>query len=316
MGRFVVRRILAAIALLFAISVVTFLIFEKIPNYDPAAALAGRQASPENIASVRKAYGFDQPFYVQYARTMKNIFTGQVVSYNNFENVDSQFAQRLPVTASLVIPAGILWLGLGILLGVISAVKAGRLADTGLTVLALIGISTPVFLIAAVFLYVLAFKLGWFPNTGYTNFADNPLEWAHSLVLPWIALSALFIGFYSRVLRSDVLDTVNQDFVRTARAKGLTGRRVMVRHVLRNSLIPVITLFGLDFAAAIGGGTILTETVFNLPGIGQYEAGAIQQLDITVVLVGVIFTAFFVVLFSAIVDVIYALLDPRVRLSA
>jgi peptide/nickel transport system permease protein len=315
MGRFVVRRALSAIGLLIAVSIVVFLIFAVIPSYDPAAAIAGRTASPQDIAAVRHDFGFDKPVYVQYANTMKRIFTGKVVDYQSQLNVVDQFKERFPATASLVIPAAVLWLAAGIVFGVISAARAGKLTDRALTVMSMLGVSIPVFLLAALFLYVFAYTLGWFPNTGYTPLTANPADWAYHLILPWVALAILFVGFYSRVLRSNVLDTINQDFVRTARAKGLSRRRVMIHHVLRNSVMPIITLFGLDFAAAIGGATLVTESVFAIPGIGQYEAQAIAQLNVPPILVGAIFTAFFVVLFSAIVDVVYALVDPRVRLT-
>jgi peptide/nickel transport system permease protein len=314
MARFVVRRVLSAIVLLFAVSVVVFAIFTVIPSYDPAVAIAGRTASPADIATVRHDFGFDKPIYVQYVNTMKQIFTGQIISYHTRLPVVDQFRQRFPVTLSLVVPAAILWMAVGVLFGTISAVRAGRFADRALTVLALLGVSIPVFLLAAVFLYFFAFKLSIFPNTGYTPFASSPTQWVYHLILPWLTLAILYVGFYSRVLRSNVLETSNQDFVRTARAKGLSGRAVLIHHVLRNSLMPIITLFGLDFAAAIGGATLVTETVFNIPGIGQYEAMAIGQLDIPPILVGAIFTAFFVVLFSAVVDIVHAFLDPRIRL--
>jgi peptide/nickel transport system permease protein len=172
-----------------------------------------------------------------------------------------------------------------------------------------------VFLIGAVMLYVLAYKLGIFPNGGYVGLTSNPLQWFTHMLLPWAALSALFIGFYSRVLRSNVLDAMNEDYVRTARAKGISERRVLVRHVLRNSMLPIVALWGLDFAATIGGGAILTESVFNLQGVGQYAAQSIGQLDVPPVLVIVMFGSFFVVLLSALTDIVFALLDPRIRLS-
>jgi peptide/nickel transport system permease protein len=175
-------------------------------------------------------------------------------------------------------------------------------------------VSIPVFLLGAVFLYFFAFKLGIFPNTGYVKFTTSPGQWVSHLILPWITLAILFVGFYSRVLRNNVLEISTEDFVRTARAKGLSRRRVLTRHILRNSLMPIVTLFGLDFAAALGGATLVTETVFNIPGIGQYEASAIGHLDIPPILVGTILTAFFVVLFSALVDIVHAYLDPRIRL--
>jgi peptide/nickel transport system permease protein len=214
-----------------------------------------------------------------------------------------------------VLPAAILWMIAAIILGSLSALRAGGLLDRGLTVAAIVGVSIPVFLLAAVLLYFFAFKLPWFPNTGYVPFGSNPGQWAYHLILPWITIAVLFIGFYSRVLRSSSLDVINQDYVRTARAKGLGQRQVFTRHVLRNSLMPIVTLFGLDFATLLGGAALVTETVFSLPGIGQYEATAIGNLDVPPIMVGAMFTAFFVVLFSAFSDVVYALLDPRIRIN-
>jgi peptide/nickel transport system permease protein len=315
MARFVVRRTFSMLLVLLAISVLTFLIFQAIPNGDPAERLAGRTATPETIAAIRRTWGFDRPIYDQYLLTMRNVFTGRVVSYTQQVNVVDQIRQDLPATLSLAIGAGILWLVAGVVLGVVSAVKAGGLLDRGLTVLALIGVSTPVFLIGAVMLYTLAYKLGLFPNGGYVPLTSNPLQWLYHMILPWIALSVLFVGFYSRVLRSNMLDMMGEDFVRTARAKGIGERRVLVRHVLRNSAIPIVSLWGLDFAAVIGGAALLTESVFNLQGVGQYAAQSIGALDVPPVLVIVMFGSFFVVLMSAVTDVLFALLDPRIRLS-
>ena len=315
MGRFIVRRTASMVLVLFAISVLTFLIFQAIPNGDPAQRLAGRTSTPETVAAIRRTWGFDKPIYDQYLLTMKNVLTGNVISYTQQVDVEQQLVQDLPPTISLAVGAGVIWLALGVALGLLSAVRAGGLLDRGLTVLALVGVSTPVFLLGAVLLYVFAYKFGVFPNGGYVGLTTDPLRWLTHMILPWCALSALFIGFYARVLRSNVLDTLNEDFVRTARAKGLSRRRVLVRHVLRNSIIPVISLWGLDFAATIGGGAILTESVFNLHGVGQYAAQSIGQLDVPPVLVIVMFGSFFVVLLSALMDIVYALLDPRVRLS-
>jgi peptide/nickel transport system permease protein len=315
MTRFIARRAASAILLLFATSVVVFGIFEIIPSYDPARAIAGRNATPTTVQEVSEKFGFDKPIYVQYGNTMKLIFTGQIIDYQDNLNVVDQFSQRFPVTLSLVVPAAVLWMAAAIVLGSISALRAGGLLDRGLMVAAIAGVSIPVFLLAAVLLYAFAFRLPWFPNTGYVQFGSNPAQWAYHLILPWIAIAVLSIGFYSRVLRSNALDVVNQDFVRTARAKGLTQRQVFTRHVLRNSLMPIVTLFGLDFATLLGGAALVTETVFNLPGIGQYEAQAIGNLDVPPIMVGAMFTAFFVVLFSALSDVVYALLDPRIRIT-
>ena len=315
MGRFLARRLISMVLVLFAISVLTFLIFQAIPNGDPAQRLAGRTSTPETVAAIRQTWGFDRPIYDQYALTMKNVFTGNVISYTQQVNVEQQISQGLPATLSLAIGAGVIWLLLGIVLGLTSAAKAGGLVDRGLTVLGLVGVSTPVFLLGALMLYVLAYKLGLFPNGGYVPLTSDPVQWLYHMILPWSALSALYIGFYSRVLRSNLLDTRNEDFVRTARAKGISGRQVLVHHVLRNSLIPIVSLWGLDFAAVIGGGAILTESVFNLHGVGQYAAQSIGQLDVPPVLVIVMFGSFFVVLLSTVTDILVAVLDPRIRLA-
>jgi peptide/nickel transport system permease protein len=314
--RFVVRRGLSMLIVLFAISILTFLIFQAIPNGDPAQRLAGRTATPETVAAIRRTWGFDKPVYTQYWITMKKVVSGDVVSYTQSLNVLDEIKRDLPVTFSLAIGAGIMWLLASIVFGVLSAIRAGRWLDRVLTVLSLVGISTPVFFLAAVGLYFLAFKISLVPNGGYVGITDNPIQWLYHMILPWITLSVLFVGFYSRVLRSNILDTINEDYVRTARAKGISERRVLVRHVVRTSLIPIISLWGLDFAGIIGGGAILTESAFNLPGVGNFAAQSIGKLDIPPVLVVVMFGAFFVVLLSAIIDVLYALLDPRIRLGA
>lgn len=314
MARFVVRRALATVLVLFAISILTFLIFQAIPNGDPALRLAGRLATPQQVEDVRIQWGFNDPIYVQYAKTMQKIFTGQVISYTQQVNVLAEIRRDLPATLSLAIGAGIIWFSFGVVFGVLSAVAAGKWLDRLLTVLALLGVSTPVFFLGAVLLYYLGYKAGAFPLGGYVKITSDPVGWLTHLILPWFALSVLFIGVYSRVLRSTILDTINEDYVRAARAKGLSERRVMIRHVLRNSLIPIISLWGLDFAAVIGGGAILTESVFSLNGVGQYAADSIGRLDVPPILVITMLGAFSVVLLSAVVDVVYAALDPRIRL--
>jgi peptide/nickel transport system permease protein len=315
MGRFVIRRVIGGVIVLFAISVLTFLIFNVIPNGDPAERLAGHNASPTQIAAIRRQWGFDKSKPEQYVKMMQNVFNGNLVSYSNHIKVIDEIWHDLPRTLSLAIGAAIMWMAFAIALGLYSAMRAGRFSDRFLTVLALIGISMPVFWVGALMNYYLGFKAGIFPNGGYTDLTSNPFDWAYHLIMPWTALSLLFIGVYSRVVRSNVLDTMNEDFVRTARAKGISERRVLVKHVLRNSLIPVVSLWGLDFAAVICGGAILTETVFNLQGVGQYAANSIQALDVPPVMAITLFGAFFIVLLSVIVDIAYAWLDPRIRLT-
>ncbi|HEY1457386.1 MAG TPA: ABC transporter permease [Solirubrobacteraceae bacterium] len=316
MTRFILRRMLSTIGVLFAISVLTFLVFEAIPNGDPALRLGGRLASASELANIRHEYGFDEPIYVQYVDTMGKILDGSVVSYAQGLNIEQQIGRELPVTLSLAIGAGFIWLGFGILFGVLTAIRAGRWLDRVLTVLALIGVSSPVFFLGALVLYYAGFKAGIIPLGGYVPLTEDPVGWFTHLIAPWLVLSVLFVGLYSRVLRSSILDTLGEDFVRTARAKGLSERQVLIRHVLRNSLIPIISLWGLDFAQVIGGGAILTESVFNLHGVGQFAFESIGRLDIPSVLVIVMLTAFAVVLLSALSDILYAALDPRIRLSS
>ncbi|HEX2015442.1 MAG TPA: ABC transporter permease [Solirubrobacteraceae bacterium] len=315
MLRFALRRLGSMAVVLFAISVLTFLIFQAIPNGDPALRLAGRTSTPETRATVRHAWGFDKPIYEQYAITMRKVFTGDVISYTQQVNVEEEIKRDLPATLSLALGAGVIWLVFGVAFGLLGAMRAGRFTDRAITVLSMAGVSIPVFFLGAMMSYYLGFKAGLFPTSNYVPLTKDPWQWLTHLLMPWFALSILYLGIYARVLRSNVLDTINEDYVRTARAKGISERRVLIRHVLRNSLIPIVSLWGLDFASVIGGGAILTESVFNLHGVGQYAADSIGQLDVPPVLVITMFGAFFVVLLSALVDILYAALNPRIRLS-
>jgi peptide/nickel transport system permease protein len=315
-GTFIIRRLLAMLLVLFAVSVLVFLIFNVIPNGDPAARMAGKNVTPQVVEAIREEWGFDESIFVQYATTMKKLFTGELISYDNRVDVVEEITRGAPRTFALAIGAAIIWLVVGVALGLFTAMRAGRWSDSLVTVLALIGISMPVFWLGALAVYYLGYKAGIFPNGGYETLAEGGLTgWLHHMLLPWIVLSTLFIGVYSRVVRGSVLDTINDDYVRTARAKGLSERRVLTRHVLRNSLIPVVTLWGLDFGLAIGGGAILTETVFDLQGVGQYFAESIRRLDVPPVLAVTMFGAFFIVIFNTFVDIVYAFLDPRIRLQ-
>jgi peptide/nickel transport system permease protein len=312
---FLVRRLIGAVLVLIAVSFITYLIFVKIPGGDPAVRIAGRTATDANIADIREKLRLDDPFYAQYYGMMKSLFTGSLTSYSSQLNVVEQIKNGIPATFSLCIGAGIIWLSFGILVGVISAVTAGRLSDRVITVFALIGISMPVFWLGIIARYIFAedHPFSFLPDGEYIPITNNPWQWFVHLLMPWTVLAVLFIGFYGRVLRSNILDTINEDYVRTAKAKGLPYRRVLVKHVLRNSLIPIVTLFGLDFAAVIGGSAILTETVFDLKGVGWYAAQAVQDLDLPPIMGVTIYATFFIVLFSVVVDLMYAWLDPRIR---
>jgi peptide/nickel transport system permease protein len=317
MARFVVRRLLGMVLVLFAISVIVFLIFNVIPSSDPAARIAGQKSASDTqlIAAITEEWGFDEPLPVQYWTTMKLIFSGELISYSTKLNVDEEIWRGIPATLSLSIGAAAIWMFFGVLFGYLSAVKAGRLTDRLLTILALTGISIPVFWLAAVLLYYLTFKVELFPSGGYVPLTENPLDWAYHLILPWTTLAILFIGFYSRVLRSNMLDAMSEDYVRTARAKGLSERQVRMRHILRNSLIPIVTLFGLDFGAVAGGSALLTEKIFSIHGVGLYAIESTENLDLPPIMAVTLFGAFFIVLFNTLVDVAYARLDPRIRLG-
>jgi peptide/nickel transport system permease protein len=317
MARFAVRRLLGMVVVLFAVSVIVFLIFNVIPNSDPAARIAGQKSAGNTqlIENINEEWGFDEPLPVQYLKTMELIFTGELISYENQTNVVEEIGAGVPATLSLCIGAAIIWMSFAILFGYLSAVRAGGWSDRLLTILALVGISMPVFWLAGLLLIYLTFKVELFPAGGYVGITEDPVDWAYHLILPWVTLAVLYIGFYSRVLRSNMLDTMNEDYVRTARAKGLAERQVRTRHVLRNSLIPIVTLFGLDFGAVVGGGAILTESLFDLHGVGQYAAEAVGKLDLPPLMAVTMFGAFFIVFFNTLVDIAYAKLDPRVRLG-
>jgi peptide/nickel transport system permease protein len=317
MLNFLVRRTVGAILVIIAVTFIVFVIFIVVPGGDPAQRIAGKNATQQNIVNIRHDWGFDRPFYVQYYKMMHKLFSGQLVSYTSQQNVLDQIKLGMPATFSLAIGAAIIWLFFGIVVGVVSAVKAGKLSDRTITVLALIGVSMPVFWLGIITRYYLA-EGGLttiFPDGEYVALTTDPLQWFWHLVLPWTVLAVLFIGFYGRVLRGNILDTSNEDYVRTAKAKGLPPNRIMRKHILRLSLIPIITLFGLDFAAVLGGSAILTETVFDLHGVGQYAAQSITNFDLPPIMAVTLYGAIFIVVFSVLVDIFYAYLDPRIRLT-
>jgi peptide/nickel transport system permease protein len=315
MARFVARRLVGMVAVLFAVSVIVFLVFNVIPNSDPAQRMAGKAATPTLVASINEEWGFEDPLPQQYLKMMENIFTGKVISYEGRENVDQRIAEGIPATFSLCLGAAAIWLFFGLLFGYLSATRAGSLLDRGLTILAITGISIPIFLIGQIFLVYLTYKTEILPSGGYVEFGENPFEWAEHLILPWLTLAILNIGFYSRVLRSNMLDVMNEDYVRTARAKGISERRVLLRHMLRTSMITFVSLFGLDLGVLIGGGALLAEVVFGLPGVGLLTYKSLTSLDLPVIMATVVYGAIFIVIASALVDVAYAYLDPRVRLA-
>jgi peptide/nickel transport system permease protein len=318
---FIIRRTIGLVAVLFAITVLTFLIFFAIPGIDPARSLAGRNPTPETVAAVKHQFGLDRALPVQYLLMMKRLFVSRdLVSYGNQAlKVVPAIAAAAPVTFSLVIGAAILWVFFSIVIGLLAVIFKGTIVDPLLMILALIGISMPVFWLGEVANLITqdrlhdTFLFSWVPPLGYVPLTDNPWQWFLHLIIPWITLSILYIGFYARVLRGDLLEVEHEDYVRTGRAKGLSERRVLIKHMLRTSMITFVSLFGLDFAVLVGGGALLTEVVFGLPGVGLLTYRSLQSLDLPVIMATVIYGAFFITIFSALVDVLYARLDPRIR---
>ncbi|MGZ4280478.1 MAG: ABC transporter permease [Gaiellaceae bacterium] len=323
MTTFVIRRLIGMVVVLFAISVMTFLIFFAIPGIDPSRQLAGRNPTPETVAAVRHQFGLDRPLPVRYALMMKRLFISRdLVSYGNQAlEVVPAIWEATPVTFSLVFGAAVLWIFFAMLIGVLSVVTRGTIVDPLLMILALIGISMPVFWLGEVVNLITqdrlhnTFLFSWVPELGYVPLTQNPWQWFLHLIFPWITLSILYIGFYARVLRADIIEIEHEDYVRTARAKGLPPKQVLLRHQLRNSLITFVSLFGLDFGVLVGGGALLTEVVFALPGVGLLTYNSLVKLDLPVIMATVLYGAFFITLMSALVDVVYAMLDPRVRLG-
>jgi len=314
--RFLVRRLAGMLVVLFAVSALTFLIFAVIPNGQPENRMAPLNSSPAQRAAIRRDWGFDKPLYEQYARTMQKVFTGDVVSYDDGTNVVDEIGRGAPRTLSLAIGAALLWMAGAVALGLYGAARAGRASDRLITVLALVGVSMPVFWLGALASHYLGFQARIFPDGGYAEIGrDGLLQWLWHLLLPWTVLAVVLIGVYSRVLRSNLLDALDADYVRTARAKGLSEGAVLRRHALPNALIPIVTLWGLDFGAVLGGGAVLTESVFDLDGIGQYFADSVGRLDVPPVLAVTMLGTFFIVVVNTIVDIVYAALDPRIRLS-
>src|SRR5262245_38686141 len=321
MVAFVARRLVKLVTVLFAISVLVFLIFFATPGADPAARIAGRNADQQTLREVRKDFGLDRPMPVQYVKMMERLFvTRDLTSFvNRGAKVVPQLTEAAPVTLSHVVGAAIIWVVFSILMGVLAAVFRGTALDVLVMVLGLIGISMPVFWVGEVVNLLSqnrlhdTFLFSWVPGPGYVPLTQDPAGWFKALVLPWITLSFLYIGIYARVLRSSLIEAQEQDYVRTARAKGLTEERVLLRHSLRTSLVTFVSLFGLDFGALVGGAALLTEVVFGLHGIGWLTYNSLQNFDLPVIMATVMYAAFFVVVANAAVDVVYAVLDPRVR---
>lgn len=315
------RRLGQTVFVLFGISALVFAVFFATPGADPTARIAGRNAAPQTMEKVRKEYGFDRPLPVQYAIMMKKLFiTRDLASYaNRGELVVPEIMRAAPVTLSLVSGAAVIWVVLSIGMGVVAAACKGSWIDRTLMMAGLLGISIPVFWLGQVVNLITqnryhdTWLFSWVPGLGYVPFTQSPCSWFLALVIPWCVLAVMFVGIYSRILRADLVAIMGEDFIRTARAKGLSPTRILLRHGLRTALITFVSLFGMDFAQLVGGGALLTEVVFGLPGVGRLTYQALNSLDLPLIMATVMYSAVFVVLANALVDAAYLFLDPRVR---
>lgn len=314
MFKFIINRVLLMIPILLGVSLVTFIIVRSIPG-DPVRVLIGfdQRATPEQIENIRRAYGLDQPLPVQYLRWMGHVIQGDLgSSLRTTRPLTTELGLRLPVTAELTILAAIIGSVPAIILGVAAALKRNTRFDWLTTAFTMVGISVPNFLLATVLVLIFSFRLKWLPPVGYTPFTEDPLQNLKTMILPAISLALPFMAVLMRFTRSSVLEVVGQDYVRVARAKGLPQRRVLLRHILPNAGIPILTIAGIQVAALLGG-TVIVEQIFGLPGVGRYIYEAIANRDYPVVQSVVLVMATIFVLVSLIVDVLYAFLDPRLR---
>jgi peptide/nickel transport system permease protein len=321
MGRYLIRRIGFTVLVLFVVSLLTFLIFVKLPSGDPARRATGKSSTPEQIENARKAFGLDQPLWVQYGRFAKGLipFPGLFLSedvyysYGNFIPVREEIARRLPVTVALAVGGAALWLLIGIPVGIAAGVRRRSSMSRFSMLVAIFGVSIPVFWLGQLLLYIFWFRLGWAPPSGMEIGVG---VWGSALdgrfLLPWITVAVGYAAFYARMVRSNVIETMHEDYIRTARAKGLPERRVIYRHGLRGALTPVVTMLGIDLGTLLGG-LFIVETLFGLPGVGQLAVTSIATNDFPMVMGVTVLGALFIAVANLVVDVAYAALDPRVR---
>ena len=329
---YIIRRLINAVVTLIVVTFVTFCIFFLVPKLtgsDPALLYVGKQADPVALAGIREKFGFNDPIIVQYGKFLKGIVLGRDYntgtdithcsapclgySFKNSQEVWPLLIHALPVTFSLALGAAVLWVVMGVTFGVISALRRGTIWDRAAMTVALAGVSLPIYFTGLLSLSIFVYWLG-FPNPAYTPFLENPWHWFTGLLLPWITLAFLFAATYARLTRANMLETLGEDYIRTARAKGLRESTVIGKHGLRSGLTPLVTVFGLDLGALLGG-AILTEAVYNLRGLGYFALSAIRSSDLPVILGVTMFAAGFIVIMNLVVDLLYGVIDPRVRLG-
>jgi peptide/nickel transport system permease protein len=317
----ILGRLLRMVVVMFGISVITFAIFFATPASDPAARIAGRNAAPETVEAVRKDFGLDRPLPVQYALMMKRLFiTRDLTSFaNRGQKIIPAIANAAPATLSLVSGAAILWMLGGGLAGIIAAATRGRWPDKLLMGASMAAVAMPVFWVGEMVNLVTqsrfhdTWAFSWVPPLGYAPLSEGAALWFKSLVFPWITLAFLNIGLYGRVLRTGIIETYQEDFIRTARAKGLPARKVLLKHATRSAIIPIVIMFGMDFGVLVGGAAVLTEVVFGINGVGRLTYQALKVLDLPMIMATVLYASFFVVVANAVVDMLCLLIDPRMR---
>jgi peptide/nickel transport system permease protein len=332
---FVIRRLIATVFLLVLVSMITFAIFFLLPKlggqttYGLATEYVGRNPTRSAVLEVEQQLGLNQPVYLQYWHYLSAIVVGEHYSagpqtvycpppcfgysFKSQQPVWPQMTSDIPVTASLAIGAAVIWLCSGVTIGVISALKRGQIVDRLSMGIALAGVSLPIFFTGQIALALFSYKWAIFPSVQYVGITSNPLLWAKNLVLPWVTLAFLYAALYARLTRAGMLETMSEDYIRTARAKGLPERTVIAKHALRAVLTPIVTIFGLDLGLLIGG-AILTEITYSLHGLGWFTIQAIQNQDFPEIMGVVMLAAFFIVIANMVVDILYAVIDPRVRL--
>src|SRR5262245_23629921 len=323
MFQFLVRRVLWALVLFIAVTVVTYVIFYVTPA-DPARLAAGQGASPEDVQRVAERLHLDEPVWQQYGRFFWQLVGEQSLgeSFVNRQDVNDVVLRAAPVTASLVFGGAIFWMLLALPVGIISALRPRSLIDRAGMVFVLIGLSAHPVWIGLIFAYLFGYKLGLTPIAGYCDFINpaesaacgGPVQWAYHMLLPWATFAILFAALYVRLIRANVMETMNEDYVRTARSKGAPERQVIRSHILRNSLLPVVTILGMDIGLAMGG-AIFTESIYSLPGLGRQVLLSYQNFDLPVILGVVVFATTCIILFNLFVDLLYAWVDPRIRLA-
>jgi len=329
MGAYIVRRVIAMLLMLIAMSMIVFLLFSALPA-DPARLTCGKACTPQVVEANRHRLGLDKPLYEQYAVFVKGIFAGRTYgsgtatfacpapclgySFNKGEEVTALIAGTLPITAQLALGAFVLWIVVGVSVGVVAALRRGKWQDRTIMGLALAGYSFPSFFIGLLLVYFVQIRWGIIGFEGYVRFTDDPVGWFTGFILPWTALAMIYAAFYARLTRNQMLETMGEDYIRTARAKGLPERTVIGKHGLRAGLTPIVTAAGLDLSALLGG-AVITEFVFNLPGLGRLSIDSVLDADLPVITATVLVASTFVIVANLVVDILYAVIDPRVRLA-